>query len=265
MIGQKLYATRQLAKSALPSAITSRWNKWRISAMIRKGEAQDRGRSAGEVFDEIYRRNKWGGDSGEAFSGSGSVGLPVERYLSTINEFIRINRIDSVLDIGCGDYRVGKRIACEKYIGVDVAPSVIEENNRRYGRASREFVCLDAAGSDRLPEARLCLIRQVLQHLSNAQISAILAKLDQFPFVIITEHQIAATDFVTANADKVHGPFTRLFSGSAVYLDQPPFNLNMELVLEVQPSTEADEPHSRGWIRTFLIRNPRPGVDNTSP
>lgn len=223
--------------------------------MIRSTESQDRARDARDVFDDIYRRNKWGGDSGEAFSGSGSIGTAVERYVSTVNEFIQSNRIGSVLDIGCGDYRVGRKIACEKYLGIDVAPSVIERNNTCYASASREFMCLDAAGSEPLPAAQLCLIRQVLQHLSNAQIFAILAKLNQFPFVIITEHQLAAADFVTANADKVHGPFTRLFSGSAVYLDRPPFNLNVELILEAQSSDHASDAHSRGWIRTFLIRN----------
>jgi hypothetical protein len=113
---------------------------------------------------------------------------------------------------------------------------------------------LDAAGSEQLPPAELCLIRQVLQHLSNAQISAILAKLGAFPYVIVTEHQPADQDFIFANVDKVHGPFTRLFSGSGVYLDEPPFNLNVQLLLETASPSQAGDVHGRGKIRTFRIR-----------
>jgi SAM-dependent methyltransferase len=222
--------------------------------MIRRAEDEDRKRSASEVFDEIYKKNKWGGNFGESFSGTGSVGASAVDYISTINNFISANRINSVLDIGCGDFRVGINILCDKYIGIDVAPTVIEKNKKRFGSSARDFMCLDAAGSEPLPQAQLCLIRRVLQHLSNAQISAILAKLDAFPYVIVTEHQPGEQDLVSVNLDKVHGPFTRLFSGSGVYLDHPPFNLNVELLLETASASDIRDVHSRGKIRTFLIK-----------
>ena len=157
------------------------------------------------------------------------------------------------MDIGCGDYRIGRNIICAKYTGIDVAPSVIKFNNEHFGSSSRRFVCLDAAGVEPLPAAELCLVRQVLQHLSNAQIASILAKLKNYPFVVVTEHYPSDADFVCANQDKVHGPDTRLHSGSGVYLDRPPFSLKAELLLNSAPEEEHEGVHSRGSIRTFLL------------
>jgi SAM-dependent methyltransferase len=251
----QILAAKQFAKSVLPEAIRSRWSEWRVSNTVRRTANKNRTRSAKDVFDEIYLKNKWGGDPGESFSGTGSVGISAEQYIATINQFIVANEINSVLDIGCGDFRIGKEIRCDWYIGIDVAPSVIASNELKYGNVSRTFVCLDAAGPEPLPDAQLCLVRQVLQHLSNEQISAIVEKLSKFRYVIVTEHQPADQDFALANADKVHGPFTRLFSGSGVYLEQPPFNLDLELLLEASSPSPVGDVHSRGYIRTFLIKN----------
>jgi SAM-dependent methyltransferase len=254
MYAQTFSTAKRLARTVLPTAITSRWSRWRISAMVRRSEDENRRRSASDVFDDIYKENKWGGDFGKPFSGSGSVGASATDYITLVNGFISAKSINSVLDIGCGDFRVGKELSCKKYTGIDVAPSVIKRNNEVYGSPTRDFMCLDAAGIEPLPQAELCLIRQVFQHLSNAQISAILTKLEVFPYIIVTEHQPSDGDFVSANADKVHGAFTRLFSGSGVYLDKPPFNLSVQLLLETTSANGYGDAHSRGKIRTFLIR-----------
>lgn len=230
----------------------AQWRKWQIARIIRQERESNRNRSAADVFDQIYRQNIWGGESGDAFSGVGSTGAPCQQYVSLVNEFIDEHRIRTVLDIGCGDFRVGQHLNCEKYIGVDVAPSIIEKNRAGFGNSKREFLCLDAAGSDPLPAADLCLIRQVLQHLSNSQILAILAKLKSYRFAIVTEHQPSEEDFLAPNLDKIHGNNTRLYSGSGVYLDRPPFNSKTELLLEVSQSGPEDV-HGRGKIRTFLM------------
>jgi SAM-dependent methyltransferase len=223
--------------------------------MVQRDGIKNRSRSAQEVFDEIYKHNKWGGESGSNFSGTGSVGSAVPEYVALVNEFIKANSIKTVLDIGCGDFRVGRNIDCENYIGLDVAPTVIEANMQNFGSPSNEFICLDASGPSSLPAADLCLVRQVFQHLSNAQISTILSKVLSYRFVIVTEHQPSDQDFVAANLDKIHGPYTRLFSGSGVYLDRPPFSLRLTALLETHSMSDARDIHSRGKIRTFLVQN----------
>ena len=42
--------------------------------------------------------------------------------------------------------------------------------------------------TDPLPDGELCLIRQALQHLSNADIQAISEKCTKYPRLIVTEH-----------------------------------------------------------------------------
>ena len=142
-----------------------------------------------EVFSEIYEKNLWGGTKGEPYSGPGSRYAPAELYVKTVIEFILTNGISTVLDLGCGDFAIGKKIAavCSNYIGVDIVPKLIERNTRLFGSDRIRFACLDIT-NETLPDAQLCLIRRVLQHLSNEEISNVLAKVQKYPHLIITEH-----------------------------------------------------------------------------
>jgi hypothetical protein len=60
---------------------------------------------------------------------------------------------------------------------------------------------------DKLPEGDLCLIRQVLQHLSNRQISRVLANCTKFPYLVVTE-DVYSGPRVRVNLDIMHGPTT---------------------------------------------------------
>ena len=64
------------------------------------------------------------------------------------------------------------------------------------------------------------MIRQVLQHLSNTQIAAILAKL-RAADLIVTEH-VPTAPGVVRNKDKAAGPDIRLYRKSGVFLESPP-------------------------------------------
>lgn len=131
-----------------------------------------------------------------------------------------------VVDLGCGDFRVSRPLATPgiDYVGVDVVPALVERNQRAYGKDGIEFLCRDIT-EDELPDGDVCLVRQVLQHLSNAEIARVLLKLRQYEHVFITEHYPADDRSVTPNRDKPHGPDVRLQHGSAVYLNEPPFSL----------------------------------------
>jgi SAM-dependent methyltransferase len=226
---------------------------WRLRRELRRRRVRDRRRTPAEVFTEIYMTNTWGGEPGTLFSGAGSTGTVAARYVETINEFIRRKGIQSVLDIGCGDFAIGQQLECADYIGVDVVAAVVERNQAEFGSDRRRFICMDAAGDAPLPPVDLCLVRQVFQHLSNAQIARVLRKLKGCQFVIVTEHHPADRDFVAANLDKVHGADTRAYFGSGVYLDRPPYNLRTELLLDCPGSPTAKGVHGRGSIRTYLI------------
>jgi SAM-dependent methyltransferase len=204
------------------------------------------------VFGRAYREGRWGGEGDEFYSGPGSLGQPAELYAERINAFIAEQGIKSVVDLGCGDFRVARRIVSDRihYVGIDVVDDLISINRDRYGSDKVEFQCCDII-EDPLPDGQLCLIREVLQHLSNAEITRVLARLRKYRYVIYTDYQpLASRDFVP-NRDIVHGHDTRLWKNSAVCLDQPPFNLGLELLLEVESSERLCGPGES--IRTFLI------------
>ena len=83
---------------------------------------------------------------------------------------------------GCRDFRVGARLARAglSYVGVDVVPALIAQNQSQFGGKDVVFVVRDII-RDELPPGDLCVVRQVLQHLSNDQIRAVLPKLRQYP------------------------------------------------------------------------------------
>jgi len=96
-----------------------------------------------------------------------------------------------------------------------------------------------------LPDGELCLIRQVFQHLSIAQISQVLDRCKKYKFVVITE-EVYKGEGCRPNLDKPHGPDTRVFDRSGVYLDFSPFRLSNKAVLELPVS-------KRSVLRTSLV------------
>jgi SAM-dependent methyltransferase len=177
-----------------------------------------------ETFQQIYRTKAWGNDSQAFFSGAGSRGTASDQYCEAVADFIGEHKIKSVVDLGCGDYSVGRRIVAATgvtYMGIDVVPELIEHHRNSIKDPGVSFQCADIS-NDPLPAADLCLIRQVLQHLSNAEIARVLANAGHFPLVLVSED--VPVHPKSLNRDKPHGPDVRAFYGSGVYLDHPPFS-----------------------------------------
>ncbi len=211
-----------------------------------------------ETFTSIYLKNKWGGVKGEFYSGEGSyMEVYVSTYCETIKKFVKENDIVEVCDLGCGDFHVASLWLEEniKYTGIDIVREMIEAHKVKYDMSNVNFMCLDIV-EDELPDAQLCIIRQVLQHLDNDEISQILAKTKKYPYVIITEHVVAKEYAVKYNVDKNHGEHIRIYSDSGVYLDEEPFNQSVEVLLKVPyQSNVAKFSRSKEELVTVLIRN----------
>lgn len=139
-----------------------------------------------------------------------------------------------MVDLGCGDFKVASQWITEhiRYEGIDIVPELVNYNNEKNGRENIHFQCLDIV-TDELPDGELCLVRQVLQHLSNSEISQILNKLKKYKYVIVTEHITAKEYAHKYNIDKEHGSCTRVLKQSGVYLDEAPFNMKVEKLLEL--------------------------------
>jgi len=210
-----------------------------------------------DAFATIYREGYWGsGQSAPFDSGTGSASTHAALYCQLIHRFISERQVHTVVDLGCGDFRIGKEItSCAvNYIGVDIVPELIAHLRNDHGSQHVTFECLDAT-VDPLPQGDLVLVRQVLQHLTNTQIHSVLKQVCHFKYAVVTEH-IPVRQDVIPNRDKVHGPDIRLYSNSGVFLDQPPFNLSVEELLRIPVSNcEA--------IVTTLIQ--KVGIRNGTP
>jgi Methyltransferase domain len=216
----------------------------RIVALLR--DRRERGRSNADVFAGIYQSKVWG-------SGSGSTSDPLiaAPYIEYTRRLIRERHVKTLVDLGCGDARLGRAIVDGlgvDYVGVDVVPTMTQHR----AQVGERFLCGDIS-KDPLPPGDLCLIAHVLQHLDNASIATILARARrQYHWLLITEVQASPTKFRRPNIDKPTGPSTRVHRHSGLDPSQPPFDIPCERVcsfLHPRPNVAEGE-----RVVTFLIQ-----------
>ena len=247
---------REIVRAWIPPLLIDGYRQFRRMRERKRNHAL----STEEVFTSIYAQNKWGGSNGEFCSGLGTTDdAIVQAYVSMVADRGASDGFlaKTFVDLGCGDFRVGKLLLpyCDRYIGVDIVKALIQRNRSVNADAKATFAHLDLVRAD-LPDGDVCFVRQVLQHLSNDQILAILGKLEKYSWVFITEHYPSDNRAIRANLDKPHGGDVRVHDNSGVYLTLPPFQLpaeRVEQVLEV-PGSDMGPGQDRGVIRTFLYR-----------
>ena len=237
--------TRSLVVLSLPEPLRNAYWLYRRKQLRKRLQ----GLSVKEVFTLIYSERLWGkpSDDGDGFfSGSGSHNpLIVERYVAAVAKWISsLGGKPDVVDLGCGDFAVGAKLRqfCGSYIACDVVEPLIARNRERYWELKVDFRVVDLA-ADELPDGRVALLRQVLQHLPNSVISGIVPKLQgKYEYLVLTELRSPAEP--NGNTDKPAGPDWR-----GVVLTAEPFNLRAR---ETTPLCEV--PDQGGMIRTTLYR-----------
>ena len=217
-----------------------------------------------EVFSDIYANGRWyrPPNPEERFgSGRGSHDEEViVPYINTLIPLLTNNNIRNIVDLGCGDFWIMRHVLGALsdagynffYTGIDVVEDLINYNAARFRHPNIKFICMDAAEEESLPDGELLIIRQVLQHLSNADIKKILSKTTNFKFVLITESIYDEPDAVP-NIDKQADNQTRVHLKSGVYLEHAPFNFkNLVHLLKVKGGILSGIP---SMIRSSLIIN----------
>jgi hypothetical protein len=241
-----------LLRPFVPGAFRKLKHKLMLSRSVRHGRDACAGMSVEQTFETVYKRNLWGGADGEFYSGQGSDPEVTASYCRFVRRFIQERNIKSVVDLGCGDFRVGQNLVVPGtvYTGIDIVPDLIERNTREFAAPNVSFRVINAI-HETPPPADLCLIRQVLQHLSNEQILAVLRNCSGFRYLLVSEH-LTLSEASDVNIDKPHGPDTR---ASGTRMDLPPFSRQTETVLEV--GLAAIGLGDREVIRTVLIEQKR--------
>jgi hypothetical protein len=129
-----------------------------------------------ERFERIYSTNLW--SDPDSRSGVGSTLDSTAVLRAELPNALRELDARVLLDVPCGDFTWMKRVDLSgiEYIGGDIVPSIIEENQRLHTTESRSFVHLDLT-RDKLPDADVLLCRDCLVHLSYANIRAVFANI----------------------------------------------------------------------------------------
>jgi len=192
-----------------------------------------------EAFRRHYEddTSHWGNQSGP-----GSDPFFTIEYRCFVDKFIRMNKIKTIVDIGCGDWQFSRFLNLEgvNYIGFDVVPSVIEMNRKTFTRDNVRFEMMPAA-MEEIPQGDLLLMKDVLQHLPNGTIA-------EFKEIIFPKfkHCLLTNSFIKLNT----GQNMDIEPGGFRCLDlaASPYGFSGSYVLEFS---------SPVWerIRTFLIQS----------
>jgi hypothetical protein len=198
-----------------------------------------------ERFDRIVQTNLWGASSR---SGLGSELVATERLRTVLPAFLARHGVGSVLDVPCGDFGwLGTVDLGIPYIGADIVPSLVRENEQRYGgdSPSRQFLTLDLT-KDPLPRADLVLCRDCLVHLSFANISRALAniKASGATYLLTTtflEHE--------TNIDIEDGDWR------IVNLERAPFNLPPPIDVLIEDCREGDGGYTDKALGLWIVND----------
>jgi SAM-dependent methyltransferase len=166
-------------------------------------------------FTEAFDHRLW--NDPESFSGPGSTLSYTEELRSTLPALVRALGCESLLDAPCGDFNWMKAVDLDgiEYTGTDIVPTMIDMLAAKYPR--HRFLVQDIT-KDPFPQVDFVLCRDVLFHLSNADILAVLRN-----FLASGSSWLATTHFfqVVRNEDVVSDPKTFRW----INLMAPPFHL----------------------------------------
>lgn len=183
---------------------------------------------AGRVFNGIYETNAWG--AVESRSGPGSTLAETAEIRKRIPELLRELGARSLLDAPCGDFAWMKQaeLGIDTYIGADLVPSLVEQNQAKYGDVNRRFVVLDII-KDPLPHVDVILCRDCLVHFSDRRILAALKNIRR-----------SGSTYLLTTTFPGRGSSQSIETGQWQPLDlqAPPFNFPPPISLICERSTE---------------------------
>lgn len=137
------------------------------------------------VFTRIYENHLWGDGSGP-----GSVPANAEPYLQILQEYIDSPKIHTIVDLGCGDWRLMEKIKfpeSKTYNGFDLVNSLIESHKIKYQKPNIHFHHIDNIKDFANQKGDLLIVKDVIQHWPNEQIQYLIQNiLPNFKYAFIT-------------------------------------------------------------------------------
>jgi len=97
---------------------------------------------------------------------------------SYFHKLIGVTEEKKILDVGCGPGDNALRFPNSEYVGIDISQEYIDNANNRFGMLGRFYcVSVDEIEKTDITKIDIVIIRGVLHHLSDEQISGVLEKL----------------------------------------------------------------------------------------
>jgi hypothetical protein len=195
-------------------------------------------------FSQIYVKNIFGGK--ESRSGGGSNLVQTEVIRQEIPELVREFGIKTFLDAPCGDWYWMQKVplGVEQYTGADIVEKLIKSNQKHFGNANTNFICMDLA-KDPLPKMDMIFCRDCLVHLTYADIFDVINN-----FKRSNSRYLLTTTFVDRN-------FNVDLAGRDIWrtlnLELPPFNFPKPLKLINEKCTEGDNKFTDKCLGLWLL------------
>lgn len=185
-------------------------------------------KSIESTFSNIYLSNYWG--SIESVSGEGSKLSQTYRIRETLPIFLEKYRINTLLDIPCGDFNWLSQIDLNsfQYIGGDIVYEIIKKNKKKFSGNKRTFKIIDIT-KDKLPSSDLLLCRDILVHFSYRDIFKTLQNIKKSKI-----QYLLTTNFYARNFNR------NILTGGwrPINLTKPPFNFPKPLEIISECCTE---------------------------
>ena len=185
-----------------------------------------------EIFKKIYTKKIWTPEDQKKnfkyYSGLGSHQVEFFKpYIMNVQKFLTsFDKKQNIVELGCGDFYVSSNLLpfTNNFIACDIFDEIIDLNKKKFSNLKVDFRVLDMT-KDFIPNGDICIVRCVLQHLSNEMILKFIKQIqNKFKYLLVTEHY-PESKLIIPNLDIITGPNIRLDQNSAVDLSKPPFNL----------------------------------------
>ncbi|HEY8561399.1 MAG TPA: glycosyltransferase [Pyrinomonadaceae bacterium] len=196
-----------------------------VAVLLSDADPKNIGRRGGDEFAAVFRRatEEHARQKLESLAGPGCSLKSTAEIRRALPLLVASLDVKSILDARCGDFnwQSALDLRAEKHWGVDVVPSLIEANRRKYENERRRFFVADVR-RDVLPAAELVLCRDLTVHLSFEDVFAALRN-----FAANGAKYLLMTTFPEkkANADIQTGEWRPL------NFERPPFNFGAPLKL----------------------------------
>jgi SAM-dependent methyltransferase len=195
-----------------------------------------------KIFTNLYELGAWGlNEEGVGSSGIDSRLENSWEYIKFLQQFLKTHKIQSVVDVGCGDWSFSKAINWENinYTGVDIVKSVIERNQKMFSAPNVSFIQGDMNEVE-LPVADLLICKDVLQYLPKNKIDIFLQRANQFKYCLFI-NDVDRDTFSSKNKSIATGDHRNLD------LTKSPFNIN---------AIKVDTLHAGNSVKQVLLKTP---------